>query len=230
MKSITARIMSGLRLVPKRTSVDTAPALRPPGEPRQMTSEMVRGNPFSKGYHRPGCEYGDKMSHPQIFVSFKEAQSQGYKPMNSTDPIYVRCNDCAALTEHLVRREFEITAPLFAEFAHGHGDLFAATCAQILRCRRCAISASGVVGRIDASQTLCTGRSISIRNRHASMRAVYRQTSANSMGKQWMPPKQAVLLWPPPVCAQSSRRSASKTAAQALTCRTKFAISEPTIS
>lgn len=79
MKSIMTRIISGLSLVAKRTALEKPLDLRQPVEPAQPAPKMVRGNSYSKRYHRRGCEYGDKMSHPQIFTSFAEARSHGYR-------------------------------------------------------------------------------------------------------------------------------------------------------
>jgi hypothetical protein len=51
--------------------------------------------------------------------------------------VYVRCGNCAALTEHRARREFETTACTAPELERGHGRMSAATYAQILQCRCC---------------------------------------------------------------------------------------------
>lgn len=57
--------------------------------------------------------------------------------MKPTDAVYIRCNECAASTEHQVRRELEITAHPGADLAPGDGEVIATICAQILQCRRC---------------------------------------------------------------------------------------------
>lgn len=90
MKSIAARIISGLALVPKRTAIEKPLGLLQAHEPAQIASNMVRGNPFSKLYHRRGCEYGDKMSHPYIFASSREARSQGYRACSVCFPDHDR--------------------------------------------------------------------------------------------------------------------------------------------
>jgi hypothetical protein len=85
LKSIAARIIAGLALVPKRAASDKDLAIRQQYEALRV-SNPIRGNPFSKVYHRHGCEYGDKMSHTHVFASSVEAHSHGYRACSVCRP------------------------------------------------------------------------------------------------------------------------------------------------
>jgi hypothetical protein len=78
MKAIVAHIITGLSLVPKPATFgrDSTP----------RTYKAIRGNPFSKIYHRHGCEYGDKMSHTRAFASPIEALAHGYRACSVCRP------------------------------------------------------------------------------------------------------------------------------------------------
>ena len=84
LKSAYIRALTGLTLVHSRAVSDLRIDSHQLND--SALSHPVHGNPYSKIYHRAGCEYGDKMSRKQIFVSPEEARSQGYRACSVCTP------------------------------------------------------------------------------------------------------------------------------------------------
>ena len=74
----------GLTVVPKRPP--EALGRDVPQQAAQGLQCIIRGSMFSKIYHRSGCEYGDKISHPRVFSSSGEAREQGYRACSLCHP------------------------------------------------------------------------------------------------------------------------------------------------